>query len=265
MSCTNRTGPAAQCSQYLLAHHLAKVLAYTGEPDVIARILAIVPKGDEDQPGQIDLMYSLRLLETGWTSAQKQQVIDWFGKASKWRGGSTFAGHVNNIFDATIDAFSEDEKQLAYKAGAAVRADHRGQRGGGGDAERRPRRRGRAGGRGRGAERAARSPGALRQPGVPARRRSGIARRAAAARPIATEGERVFRDTCAQCHRFGTLGKDYAPDLTKVADRLAAARHPALDLLPAREGRSEVRDHGDCDQGRQDHPRAGRERDWART
>jgi putative heme-binding domain-containing protein len=31
----------------------------------------------------------------------------------------------------------------------------------------------------------------------------------------------VFRDTCARCHRFGTLGKDYAPDLTKVADRLA--------------------------------------------
>ena len=116
VSCTNRTGQAAQCSQYLLAHHLAKVLAYTGEPDVIARILAIVPKGEEDQPGQIDLMYSIRLLENGWTSAQKLQVIDWFGKASKWRGGSTFAGHVNNIFDATIDAFSEDEKQLAYKA-----------------------------------------------------------------------------------------------------------------------------------------------------
>ena len=30
----------------------------------------------------------------------------------------------------------------------------------------------------------------------------------------------MFRDACAQCHRFGTLGKDYAPDLTKVADRL---------------------------------------------
>ena len=44
--------------------------------------------------------------------------------------------------------------------------------------------------------------------------------------PNPTEGERVFRDTCAQCHRFGTLGKDYAPDLTKVADRL-----PRRDIL----------------------------------
>ena len=111
-----RPGPQAQCSQFLLAHHLAKVLAYTGEPDVVGRILAIVPKGDEDQPGQIDLMYSLRVIDTGWTQQQKQQAIDWFAKASRWRGGSTFAGHVNTIFDATIDAFTADEKQMAYKA-----------------------------------------------------------------------------------------------------------------------------------------------------
>ena len=55
VECTNQTGPEAQCAQFLLAHHLAKVLAYTGEPDVIGTILAIMPKGDEDQPGQIDL------------------------------------------------------------------------------------------------------------------------------------------------------------------------------------------------------------------
>jgi hypothetical protein len=114
--CTNQTGTRAECSQFLLAHHLAKVLAYTGEPDVVGRILAIMPKGDEDQPGQIDLMYSLRVIDTGWTAQQKQQAIEWFAKASRWRGGSTFAGHVNTIFDATVDAFSADEKQMAYKA-----------------------------------------------------------------------------------------------------------------------------------------------------
>jgi putative heme-binding domain-containing protein len=194
---------------------------------VIGKILAIVPKGEEDQPGQIDLMYSLRLLENGWSSAQKQQVIDWFAKASRWRGGSTFAGHVNNIFDATIDAFSEDEKQVAYKAAplfAPITEDsvalapppNAPAPGPGG---------GRAGGRGRG-------------PSVPLDRQErydnlvfprgggpgSLAGRGGA--PDPTEGERVFRDTCAQCHRFGTLGSDYAPDLTKVADRL-----PRRDIL----------------------------------
>ena len=71
--CTNQTGPRAECSQFLLAHHLAKVLAYTGEPDVVGRILAIMPKGDEDQPGQIDLMYSLRVIDTGWTRSRSSR------------------------------------------------------------------------------------------------------------------------------------------------------------------------------------------------
>jgi putative heme-binding domain-containing protein len=34
--------------------------------------------------------------------------------------------------------------------------------------------------------------------------------------PNAAAGAEAFRDTCAQCHRFGTIGKDYAPDLTKI-------------------------------------------------
>ena len=116
IECTNQTGPAT-CNQVLLAHHLAKVLAYTGEPDVIDRILALMAKGNDDQPGQIDYMYpSSGWFDRGWTTAQKQQMIDWFAKSSMWRGGSTFAGHVNNIFDATIDALDEQEKQAAYAA-----------------------------------------------------------------------------------------------------------------------------------------------------
>ena len=57
------------------------------------------------------------IVDTGWTQrAEAAGRSTGSRKASKWRGGSTFAGHVNNIFDATIDAFTEDEKQLAYKA-----------------------------------------------------------------------------------------------------------------------------------------------------
>ncbi len=115
IDCTNKTGPAS-CHEVLLAHHLAKVLAYTGEADVIDKVLALMPKGNDDQPGQIDYMYSLRVIDRGWSKAQKQQMIDWFAKASMWRGGSTFAGHVNNIFEATIDALDQEEKQAAYAA-----------------------------------------------------------------------------------------------------------------------------------------------------
>ena len=222
VACTNRTLTAG-CSDFLLTHHMARVLASTGEPDVIGRILALMPKGDEDQPGQIDYVYSLRVVDTGWTKDQKHQITSWFAKASRWRGGSTFAGHVNNIFDATLDAFDAEEKQQAYRAVplfapleeaeiAAVAAG-RGGRGGGG----------------RGAppvpattrnivplDRQERYDNLVFPRGGPAGSLTG---RGGA--PDAAAGEKVFRETCAQCHRFGTIGKDYAPELTKVADRLA--------------------------------------------
>jgi len=256
VECTNGTGAAPVCAQYLLAHHLAKVLAYTEEPSVIGRVFSLMPPGDVDQPGQIDYMYSLRTINTGWSAAEKKQAIDWFAKASNWRGGSTFAGHVNNIFDATLDAFTDEEKQLAYKAAplfaplteteiAAVAAGRGGRGGRGGAAAGAPAGppaaanppggagAGAPGGRGRGG------------PPVPATARNvpldrqerydnlvfprgggpgSLTGRGGAPNP--TEGERVFRQVCAQCHRFGTLGSDYAPDLTKVAERL-----PRRDIL----------------------------------
>jgi putative heme-binding domain-containing protein len=227
VECTNRTATTG-CPQFLLTHHLAKVLASTGEPDVVGRILRLMPTGEEDQPGQIDYVYSLRVIESGWTKEQKQQVIDWFAKASKWRGGSTFAGHVNNIFDATVDAFDAEERQAAYKAvplfapleEAEVAAATAGRAGRGG------------GGRGGPPvpattrnvvplDRQERYDNLVFPRGGPAGSLTG---RGGA--PDAAAGEKVFRETCATCHRFGTLGKDYAPDLTKVADRL-----PRRDIL----------------------------------
>jgi putative heme-binding domain-containing protein len=224
VDCTNGTGAAEPCAQYLLAHHLAKVLAYTGEPGAIGGILAIVPQGDGDQPGQIDLMYSLMNVDSGWTSDQKKRAMDWFARASRWRGGSTFAGHVNNIFDATIDAFTEDEKQLAYKSAplfapiteetAALMAAEAARAGG-------------PGRRGRGPsvplDRQERYDNLVFPRGGPA---GSLAGRGGA--PSLADGERVFRDTCAQCHRFGTTGAGFAPDLTGIADRL-----PRRDVLRA--------------------------------
>ena len=116
LGCTNRTEPEAACAVTMMTHHMAKVLAYTGEPDVIGKILAVMPKGNEDQPGQIDYMYALRVIDKGWSAADVKITTDWFAKASKWRGGSTFAGHLNQVFDAVVDAFTPEQKQAAYDA-----------------------------------------------------------------------------------------------------------------------------------------------------
>ena len=49
-STTSRTATTG-CPEMPLMHHMAKVLAYTGEPDVIGKILAVMPKGDADHGG----------------------------------------------------------------------------------------------------------------------------------------------------------------------------------------------------------------------
>ena len=208
------TNPAT-CEVLILSHHMARVLAYTGQPGAIAPILAIMPQGDDDQPGQIGYMYALRAIDSGWSDAQKTQMIDWFARASTWRGGSTFAGHLNNIFDATIDALTEPEQQRAYAAAplfAPLTIE-----------ETTTAAAGRGGGRGV-------------QPGAPAAnarpvpldsqerydnlvfpRGSGpgsLAGRGGA--PNATAGAQTFQQTCAQCHRFGTTGNAVGPDLSAV-------------------------------------------------
>jgi putative heme-binding domain-containing protein len=143
LGCSNRTEPEAACAVTMMTHHMAKVLAYTGEPDVIGKILAVMPKGNDDQPGQIDYMYALRVIDQGWRPAEVKVVTDWFARASKWRGGSTFAGHLNQVFDAVVDAFTPEQKQAAYEAAplfapltpteiASAGAGRGGGRGGGG-------------------------------------------------------------------------------------------------------------------------------------
>jgi putative heme-binding domain-containing protein len=247
VACTNGTGPAT-CSHYLWTHHLVKVLSYTGEADVVGKVLALMPPGNEDQPGQIDYMYSLRVIEEGWATPQKQQAIDWFAKSSKWRGGSTFAGHVNNIFEATIDAFSAPEREAAYAAAplfaplsvdeaAALAAGGRGGRGnapgagaalGAAAAGSPPAAPPAAAAGGGGGGRGGRGGPPATARNVPLDRQErydnlvfprgggpgSLAGRGGAPNPVA--GAQVFRENCAECHRFGTIGKDYAPDLSKV-------------------------------------------------
>jgi putative heme-binding domain-containing protein len=217
------------CQQVMWTHHLAKVLAYTGQPDAIGKILAVMPQGNDDQPGQIDFMYALRVIDTGWTPAEKQQLIAWFGKASKWRGGATFAGQMNNIFLASVDVLTDAEKQLAYDAAplyAPLTPDEVTSAESG---------RGAAGGR-----RGAAPGGRAGAPALPATARAvpldrqerydnlvfprgggpgSLAGRGGA--PDAASGAHVFETACASCHRFGSMGSATGgPDLTGIGTRM---------------------------------------------
>ncbi|MSO51712.1 MAG: c-type cytochrome [Acidobacteria bacterium] len=219
LGCTNRTEAEAACALTMVAHHMAKVLAYTGEPDVIGKILAVMPKGNEDQPGQIDYFYALRVVDQGWAAAEVRIATDWFAKASKWRGGSTFAGHLNQVFDAVIDAFTPEQQQAAFDAAplfapltptpatAVTRPT------GGPPAltrnvplDRQERYDNLVFPRGGG-------------PGVLASGRGGG--------PNVDNGKKTFEAACAQCHRVDAFGSPFGPDLSNIQAM------PRRDLLRA--------------------------------
>jgi len=222
---------------------LAKVLAYSNEPDVIDKIFAAMPKDDGTPPRpnylrniasndvsgavgdvhaqQMDLVYALRTIKNGWTPAQKARLVDWFAQTPKWRGG--IAGTLNNLWNSSMQLMTDEERKAAaekvptlgapanagFARGAPAPAAPGAAAGrgagpaGGGGG-------GGGGGRGRGA-------GSPKEEilgnllGNPGRGNGGA--------PDLDNGRQVFTTTCAACHRFGETGNDIGPDLTDVRSR----------------------------------------------
>jgi hypothetical protein len=83
-----------------MTRELATTLAYTGQPDAIAKILAAMPEGDQNQQLQIHFALALRTIKQGWTADQKSELTNWYAKAVQWHGGSSFTGFINQMFDA---------------------------------------------------------------------------------------------------------------------------------------------------------------------
>ena len=66
---------------------LALMLGYAGQPAAISKILAAMPNTNDKQELQLHYLYALRMIKQGWTPAEKAQLAEVFGRASKWRGG----------------------------------------------------------------------------------------------------------------------------------------------------------------------------------
>jgi putative heme-binding domain-containing protein len=206
-----------------LTRELASVLAFCGQPGASAKILAAMPKGDTNPPLQLHLLYTLRGTTAGWTAEQKSALMDVYGRAAQWRGGASFPGFVNLLFEGTIAGFSAEEKQMAYgkvpQFAPLTEAEL-----------------------GAAAANAARArtapPGIARSRGIRA-----ISREETFDEQIFTplrtpaepaRGRAHFDKACAQCHRFGAVGTDFGPDLTTLASRFKKRDVVEAILWPSR-------------------------------
>ncbi|MBN8730384.1 MAG: HEAT repeat domain-containing protein [Acidobacteria bacterium] len=190
-----------------LSRELARTLAYCNQPEAIGKILAAMPKDDHNQQLQIHYAYCLRSITNGWTKEQKMQVLNWYPKAAQWRGGSSFTGFINLLFESNLKVFDEAEKKIAYERVPEFAPLPQGEE----------------------ALRLLR-PGQTARPNVLARRK-GL--ESVSAQEImefqmfdpmtlkakADDGAQLFEKECATCHRFGGIGKDFGPDLTTLNSR----------------------------------------------
>jgi len=185
-----------------LNREMARVLAYCGQPEAVAEIFRAMPSGEENPALQIHYVYCLRTMRDGWTADSRRELIRWFQKAAQWRGGAGFTGYLNLMFESALELFPDEEKKAA---------------------------------RARLPEFAPASAGPVRIP----RARGTRSIRAQEifayqmfdpmtllARP--EQGRELFEKEGASCHRFGSLGKDFGPDLTSIRSRFRKA-----DILEA--------------------------------
>ena len=192
---------------------LALLIGYSGQPGAIGQLLAAVPEDRANQELSFQYLYALRVITTGWTNTQKQQLAEVLGRSSKWRGGLSYAASLGQIFDTFGGLYTTDaERAMLYAAApdfapftaeeqAAIQARlasaGRGGRGGRGASPIQARTEGRAINKGEVFDEVIYTP-RTQQPDVDA-------------------GRAIFEASCASCHRAGGIGNHHgvaALDLT---------------------------------------------------
>ena len=214
-----------------LNKELALMIGYSGQAPGIAELLSAMPAGNDNQQLQLHYLYALRMVKQGWTTEQKAQLAEIFGRAAKWRGGAQFINFVGQFYDAFADLYATDEeKQILFEKAPEfspltpqeLEAIQARQAAAG------------RGGQGRGGRGGPTTPLAARTQGRVVSRQEMMEE--AVYQPqqnLSTdEGRSVFEGNCASCHRFGNLGNDHGvTSLNLSSSPLRSAKYSLLEAV----------------------------------
>ncbi|HZZ77994.1 MAG TPA: heme-binding protein [Gemmataceae bacterium] len=98
---------------------LCKLVCYLQPEGGLTKTLALLAKAPS-QEEQIEYALSLRSVNSGWTTKQREEYLDWFHKAANYRGGNSFHGFLRNIRNDAIASMSDTEKKMLASAIKAV-------------------------------------------------------------------------------------------------------------------------------------------------
>jgi putative heme-binding domain-containing protein len=174
---------------------LCQLLVYLEAPGIAAKSLRLMAQAPT-QEEQMEYAKSLRVLETGWTPAQRYEYFAWYLRAAGFKGGNSLRGFLRIMKTDAVATLSDKEKEMLRpvleaqppSAAAAVPA-------------------------------AGRNRPVVRQwkldELVP------LVERGMSGRDF-DRGRRFFAEaSCFSCHRFDNEGGSQGPDLTGAAGRFS--------------------------------------------
>lgn len=88
---------------------LCQLLVYLEAPSVAEKALKLLAEAPT-QEEQMEYAKSLRVLETGWTAAQRMEYFLWFLKAAHYKGGASLQGFFRLMKDDALGTMTEAEK-----------------------------------------------------------------------------------------------------------------------------------------------------------
>jgi putative heme-binding domain-containing protein len=88
---------------------LCEVLVYLEAPTVAAKALRLMTEAPT-QEEQLEYARSLRVLQTGWTPAQRKEYFTWYLKAAHFNGGASLRGFLRNMKRDAVATLTDPEK-----------------------------------------------------------------------------------------------------------------------------------------------------------
>jgi putative heme-binding domain-containing protein len=100
----------------LMNRELIRVLSYLQESSIIDRYIAYL-KSDAPEIDRLHVAMYLRFLESGWTPAQRLDVLAFYEEANKRKGGGSYARYIINLTRDFCQQLTEDESRLVLLQG----------------------------------------------------------------------------------------------------------------------------------------------------
>jgi putative heme-binding domain-containing protein len=100
----------------LMNRELIRLLAHMQESSIIDRYVAYL-KSDAPEADRLHLAMYLRFIESGWTPAQRLDVLGFYEDANKHKHGGSYARYIINVTRDFCQQLTEEESRLVLMQG----------------------------------------------------------------------------------------------------------------------------------------------------